>query len=292
MSVPSPFLRPSVPDAEQLSGIRDLTERIATEDGRDPLSDQALTRLSSASVEHVLATRAGAVVGYAQLDGESLEIAAEADVAGGLLDEFAGRHVLVWSHGASSRLTATLESRHFTVVRELHQLRRPLTGPIDLADVPAGVDIRPFVRDQDEDAWVAVNAAAFEHHPEQGRWTRADLAAREQESWFDPSGFLMAWKAGELLGYHWTKVHPDGAGEVYVIGVAPQAQGIGLGAVLLQRGLAHLRERGCAEVLLYVDGDNTGAMRLYERYGFRPHDLDVQWASPEVDPQVVTRDGE
>jgi mycothiol synthase len=67
---------------------------------------------------------------------------------------------------------------------------------------------------------------------------------------------------------------------VYVLGVDPSAQGLGLGAVLLLRGLAYLRERGCPDVLLYVDASNTGAMRLYERYGFRQHDLDVQWHSP------------
>jgi mycothiol synthase len=149
---------------------------------------------------------------------------------------------------------------------------------------PAGVDIRTFAVGTDEDAWVAINAAAFAHHPEQGSWTRVDLEARERDDWFDPSGFLMAWRGDDLLGFHWTKIHPDGAGEVYVIGVAPQAQGLGLGLVLLQRGLAYLREQGCPEVLLYVDGDNTGAMRLYERNGFRRHDLDVQWAAPGATP--------
>jgi mycothiol synthase len=276
-----PFLRPSVPDAQQLAGIRALIARIAAEDGREPLSDQALTHLSSASVEHLLTTRDGEVIGYAQLDGDSLEIAAEPAAAGALLDRFRGRHVLVWSHGASSQLATVLRERDFTTMRELHQLRRSLSDPIDPPQIPDGVDIRQFVRDRDEDAWVAVNAAAFAHHPEQGGWTRADLQSRENEGWFDPSGFLMAWRGAELIGFHWTKVHPDGAGEVYVIGVAPAAQGIGLGAVLLQHGLAYLRGRGCPEVLLYVDGDNTGAMGLYERYGFRPHDLDVQWAPPD-----------
>ena len=74
-------------------------------------------------------------------------------------------------------------------------------------------------------------------------------------------------------------MHPDGAGEVYVIAVAPGAQGTGLGAVLLRQGLAMLRERGCEQALLYVDGDNTGAMRLYERYGFTSYDLDIQWSA-------------
>ncbi|MDT4940793.1 MAG: mycothiol synthase, partial [Pseudonocardiales bacterium] len=80
-----------------------------------------------------------------------------------------------------------------------------------------------------------------------------------------------------LLGYHWTKVHPDGLGEVYVLGVAPAAQGLRLGPALLVRGLHYLAERGCPAVLLYVDGDNPGARRIYDRGGFREHDLDVQW---------------
>jgi mycothiol synthase len=227
----------------------------------------------------VLSVRDGAVIGYAQLDGDSLEIAAEPDVLSGLLGRFRERRVVVWSHGRSSRLGAVLESHGFTPVRELHQLRRSLTDSVEVPPAPDGVDIRPFSPGYDEDFWLAVNAAAFANHPEQGRWTREDIEARESEPWFDPSGFLLAWRGGELVGFHWTKIHPDGAGEVYVIGVAPQAQGLGLGGVLLQRGLAHLRARGCAEVLLYVDGDNTGAMRLYERSGFHRHDLDVQWRS-------------
>jgi mycothiol synthase len=124
-----------------------------------------------------------------------------------------------------------------------------------------------------------VNSAAFVDHPEQGAWTRSDLEAREREPWFDPSGFLMAWRDAELAGFHWTKVHSDGVGEVYVIAVAPSAQGTGLGAVLLLRGLALLQARGCTEVMLYVDGYNTGAMRLYERYGFAAYDLDIQWSA-------------
>ena len=36
--------------------------------------------------------------------------------------------------------------------------------------------------------------------------------------------------------------------------------------------------KGVDEVLLYVDDDNTGAMKLYRRYGFHDHDLDVQYA--------------
>jgi mycothiol synthase len=127
------------------------------------------------------------------------------------------------------------------------------------------------------EVWLRTTAAAVAAHPEQGGWTHADLAAREAESWFDPAGFFLAWQGETLLGFHWTKVHPDGAGEVYVLGVDPSAQGMHLGGALLDIGLHHLAERGCPHVLLYVDDTNTGALRLYERAGFTRHDLDAQW---------------
>lgn len=279
--MPSPTVTtPTALDEATEFAVRELIAEVAREDGRDPLSDQALTQLRSPNMSHAIARDGDSVVGYAQLDDTSLEVVARADAIDALLEAFAGRDLRVWSHGRGSRLSAALSRRHFVAVRELHQLRRPLTDPVVTLEAPDGVSIRPFVPGQDEEAWVAVNAAAFAAHPEQGRWTVGDLAAREREDWFDPSGFLMAWRDAELIGFHWTKIHDDGAGEVYVIGVSPAAQGLGLGKVLLQSGLASLQQRGCTEVLLYVDGDNTAAMRLYERSGFHSHDLDVQWAAP------------
>jgi mycothiol synthase len=277
--VPLNLARPAQPDTDQLTALGALIGELAAATGRDPLSDQALTQLASPSAEHVLACDGDDLVGYGQLAGGSLEIAARPEAVGPLVDAFADRSVLVWSHGRSSSLTSALDERGFVRERELYQLRRPLTDPIEVLPVPDGVTVRRFVVGSDEDQWVRVNAAAFAHHPEQGSWTRADLEAREGDAWFDPAGFFLAVRGDELLGYHWTKVHPDGAGEVYVIGVDPSAKGLGLGKVLLLVGLAWLRERGCPEVLLYVDATNTGARRLYEHYGFREHDLDVQWRS-------------
>jgi mycothiol synthase len=280
--VPAPTVTTTTPDSATVAAVRELLDRVAREDGREPLSDQALTRLASSGVEHAVARTDGRVIGYAQLDGDSLEIAAEPGAIGELLDVFAGRPVLVWAHGRGSRLTAPLTARGYVARRRLHQLRRDLDQPLDAPPSPESITIRPFVVGEDENAWLAVNATAFADHPEQGSWTRADLEAREREPWFTPSGFLMAWRDGELLGFHWTKVHPDHVGEVYVIATAPAAQGTGLGTALLLHGLDWLREQGCTQVLLYVDGYNVGAMRLYERYGFAEHDLDVQWAAPEL----------
>ncbi len=272
---------PDALDEPTAAAVRALAEQVARDDGRDPLSDQAHTQLASAGVRHAVARDGD--------DGRRVRAARRRvrsrsprcpRPSTSCSTRSADDDVRVWSHGRNSRLAAAFRERGLTAVRELHQLRMPLAAPDGDVAVPDGVDVRAFVPGRDEDAWVQVNAAAFATHPEQGRWTRADLEAREREPWFDPAGFLMAWRDAELVGFHWTKIHPDGAGEVYVIAVAPSAQGLGLGRVLLQLGLDSLYRRGCREVLLYVDGDNTGAMRLYERTGFRPHDLDVQWALP------------
>src|SRR5439155_24901351 len=148
--------------------------------------------------------------------------------------------------------------------RVLWQMRRSLFAPVAEPDMPDGVQLRAFRPGVDDEAWVALNAAAFAGHPDQGRWTLADLRIRYQEPWFDPAGFLLAERAagGVLLGFHWTKVHgqphvhvhppaPDVAphahepiGEVYVLGVHPSANGTGLGTALTLAGLRYLRAKG------------------------------------------------
>ena len=154
--------------------------------------------------------------------------------------------------------------------------------------LPADVRVLPFRPGRDEGAWLHVNARAFADHPEQGSWTAEDVRLREGEPWFDPAGFLLAWRGdpdagGVLLGSHWTKIHPpgeaaeDAVGEIYVLGVDPEAQGMRLGQALTDLGLAYLRGRGLRQALLYVEEDNAAAVRLYESRGFTRHAVDVSW---------------
>jgi mycothiol synthase len=271
--------QPDLLDGAARTGVLRLAETIESRDGAPPLSDQALTQLGSSHVTHLLAGSGPEVSGYAQLAGSTLEIAGDQASVHELLDAALALRpdLLVWSHGQRSPLRAVLAERGFNAMRVLHQLRRPTSAPVADSPIPGGVSVRAFVVGQDEDAWVRVNAAAFATHPEQGGWTVDDLLVREREPWFDPAGFLVAERDGVMIGYHWTKVHGDGLGEVYVLGVDPDAQGLKLGAALLVAGLRLLAGRGCPEVLLYVDDDNAAAMRLYERFGFEHFDTDVQW---------------
>ena len=137
--------------------------------------------------------------------------------------------------------------------------------------VPAGVTIRTFRPGQDEAGWLAVNAAAFASHPEQGAVTAADLAARMAEPWFDPAGFFVAERGGAMVGFHWTKQHPDRLGEVYVLGVAPEGHRQGIGRGPAATGLRHLRQRGNATVQLYVEADLRSRRRALLELWLRHH---------------------
>jgi mycothiol synthase len=140
------------------------------------------------------------------------------------------------------------------------------------------VAVRSFVPGEDEAAVVRVNKRAFAWHPEQSRLDTSELRLLETQPWFDPKGFLLAVDpAGRLLGFHWTKMHPEGLGEVYVLAVDPDAQGTGLGTALTVAGLAYLRDRGAPEAMLYVDSDNGPALATYHRLGFTHHHTDVEF---------------
>ncbi|POH56920.1 mycothiol synthase [Arthrobacter glacialis] len=200
--------------------------------------------------------------------------------------------IKAWSHGDHEAAADLAASYGYRAIRELWRMRLVRQAPQFAQPVepvqadyptPDGVSLRTFVPNQDEDAWLAANAAAFAHHPEQGSLTRSDLRARMDEDWFDPAGFFLAVNgADEILGFHWTKIHPARSGqaamgEVYVVGVTPAAQGMGLGKTLTRAGIDYLHNAGLRAIMLYVDADNEAAVALYRKLGFAKWDSSVMY---------------
>ena len=62
-----------------------------------------------------------------------------------------------------------------------------------------------------------------------------------------------------------------GIGSIQNIGIVPGHRGLGLGTVLIERALEGFRRYGLREASLEVTADNTRAVRLYQRLGFRRH---------------------
>jgi mycothiol synthase len=258
-------------------------------DGVYPLSEDVVLRVRGGDGVHLLALSGDGLAGYAYLDPaeRSGELFVHPEHRrrghGTALLATAGEGPLrFWAHGDESGARIFAERNGFRRARVLWQMRRPLA---DLPDVPlpAGVTLRTFRPGHDEQDWLGVNARAFAHHPEQGRWTLEDLRLREAEPWFDPAGFLLAVDiADTMLGFHWTKVHPaSGAepaiGEIYVLAVDPQGHRRGLGAALSVAGLRHLAGAGLTQAMLYVDESNAAAVALYRGLGFEIHKADINY---------------
>ena len=283
-------------DDGQVTEIEALADRLTELDGVAPLSDHARLRLAgSNAVSHLLVRRSGSLTGYAQVEvaaegavapGTTTELAALDPETVGLLVDAAGHGapapLRIWGHGERSTASRALAALGLSIDRVLLQMRRSLVKPLDEPEWPDGVTVRTFVVGQDEQAWVDVNNAAFADHREQSRWTVADVVERERKPWFDPAGLFLAEQDGEVVGFHWTKVHDElpgqePIGEVYVVGVSPKMQGKRLGLALTLLGLRHLKDKGIATGMLYVDEPNAAAIRLYERIGFTRWDADTQF---------------
>jgi mycothiol synthase len=293
--------------ADEQQGVRELVSAATDFDGVAPVGEQVLRELGHDRTEHLLVAGAqpGAIAGYLNLSpprdggagmaelvvhpqarrrgiGTAMGRAAVAKTAGS--NQF-------WAHGTLEPARATASALGLVAVRELVQMRRSLRDAGDPVPPVPGVKIRTYEGTADDAELLRVNNAAFAYHPEQGGWTEVDLAERRSEPWFDPAGLFLAFgapdsdEAGRLLGFHWTKVHPDrrGLGEVYVVGVDPAAQRRGLGQALTAIGIQHLARRlsGSAEptVMLYVESDNTAAVRTYERLGFAIYSVDTAYAT-------------
>ncbi|WP_232827195.1 mycothiol synthase [Jiangella endophytica] len=291
--------------AAEIAEVTALAERARAADGVAPFSDDLFPAARSGATTAALTARsdAGALAGAAYAAPQGDRLAAElvvdpalrghglgGELLAGLLAAVPGE-LWLWSHGDHPAAAALARRHGLARARELLQLRRRIApGSLPEPVLPDGVRLRPFVVGRDEAAWLEVNNAAFDWHPEQGGQTLDDIRSAEAASDFDPAGFLLAVDADDrLLGFHWTKVHPhdpnpgpDGVdepiGEVYVLGVAPAAHGRGLGGALTEAGLRHLADvAGVRTVTLYVEGDNTAAVRLYERSGFTRHAVDVAY---------------
>jgi mycothiol synthase len=309
--------------AHERAEVEAIDRAAAVADGVSALDDQVRLDLQygDGNVRHLLARVPGgdAVIGYAHLrftDASVLQDARSAverpdrtltlpapPVGHLLVDPLFRRNgvgtallariqaaapagVRLWAHGDLPAARALAERAGMNRTRELWRMERELTTPLAAPSYPTDVTVRPFEVGVDEALWLTVNALAFADHPEQATVSADGLAQRMAQPDFDPAGFFLAERNGNLVGFHWTKVHPAGdlsprpVGEVYVLGVHPGAQGLGLGKALTLTGLRYLQSRGLSEVVLYVERDNAAAVAMYTRLGFTRAAVDVVYATP------------
>ncbi|MGY3128100.1 mycothiol synthase [Agrococcus sp. UYP33] len=262
---------------------RALAAACAAHDGVPPFNDQALVELERGERRTIGDAEALAVI--SDRDRE-VELAVAPDARGQGRGGDLARRVAAelgafeaWSHGDLPAAQAIAASLGMARVRTLLQLRAPVPAA-DGADDRLPDGVRAF-EPADASALLALNAAAFADHPEQGRMSADDLAARMAEPWHDDANLVVADGAdpstpGALDAFAWVK--PDGdVAELYVLGVSPTRQGAGLGQRMLAAAFVRMRALGAMTAHLYVEGDNAPALALYERAGFDRWAIDVRW---------------
>ena len=272
---------------DQRGEVQRFVRFVSSHEGEPALSEYKEMRLDGRvdAREQVVLGPNGEVVGYGQAAWHrgtgatpghwAVEVAVHPDFR----DTAAARELIEAFRLGSDDAGVTLWARSSYVAdaarsigwrrdRELLEMRRSL--PIDCLDASfTGFNLSTFRMGVDEAAWVEANNAAFAGHPENGSMTRRDLEDRIAQPWFDANGFFLVWDGDDLAASCWTKIHDDGVGEIYIIGVVPGWEGYGLGRSLICHGLEYLgRTRHIAMAKLFVEADNDRAVGLYAGMGF------------------------
>ncbi|HJR92472.1 MAG TPA: mycothiol synthase [Acidimicrobiia bacterium] len=276
-------VRPIVPAADG-DGLRRLADREARPDGLTKLSESKALSLLNGSGQGFLIEERGEPVAFVSI----LDTANTGEWAIEVLTENPASHVGPLLEAViDSAPAAGVDSIRWWVYGD-HAAHVPaefgfeperrllfMTRPLPAAERPRfedSIELTAFRPGIDDVAWLEGNNSAFAGHPENGALTRADLDARMATEWFSADGFRMAWSGprqnGNLAGFCWTKIHPTGEGEIYIIAVVPGHEGRGLGRQLVLEGMRHLAERGCRRVVLYTESDNERAVSLYRSLDF------------------------
>ena len=148
---------------------------------------------------------------------------------------------------------------------------------------------------RDISALAALEPALFADDAWSERTWWAELAGRPRRS------YVISEQSGTVVGYAGIDCGGEVA-DVMTIAVAPEAQGQGLGTVLLHWLIADARRSGARYLMLEVRADNIVAQRLYSAAGFamltsrrryyQPGDVDAHIMRMQLlDPTETTAEG-
>jgi ribosomal protein S18 acetylase RimI-like enzyme len=167
--------------------------------------------------------------------------------------------------------------RNFMLVEKVESLGRELFGP----PAPAGIAFERW-SEQQMDSAAQLIARAYRGHvdSEINDQYRSPIGARRFlhnivqypgcGAFYQPAAMMaIDLKTREICGISLTSLVDASVGHITQICVTPERRGQGIGSELLWRSIQSLCEAGCEAVSLTVTAANTGAVRLYERIGFR-----------------------
>lgn len=182
---------------------------------------------------------------------------------------------------------AFAEARGYAPVRYGFLMRRDLAEPIPDVPLPSGLEIRPVAAEDHRAIWDA-DVDAFRDHWEASVRNDDDFIQFFRNPDLDTTLWQVAWAGDEVAGSIMNTIYPEENVQVGLdvgwldhVSVRRPWRGRGLASALIVRSLAVLKGRGMAFAALGVDAENpTGALGLYERYGFFRHQEWVTFRKP------------
>lgn len=184
------------------------------------------------------------------------------------------------------RLQSAWRNHGFEFLRRYYTMRMQISSAPTISAIP-GVEIKTIDVDDPESVavWHKIHQDSFSKH--------FGFVPRELEKWrdlvindvfIDRSGVFMAFKNGEPVGFcECTDEYADeNKGYISILGVAQEHQGFGIGEALLRTGISHCASKGFTSMELNVDtGNETGALKLYEKVGLKPESSWIQLHRPK-----------
>ncbi|MFH0815579.1 MAG: GNAT family N-acetyltransferase [Methanobacteriota archaeon] len=187
--------------------------------------------------------------------------------------------VEIWIWDGAWQAREFLESLGYGLVRTSGIMGRQLAAPLKDAPSVEGVNI---VCSDLSAGDLAIqnrldNEAFKEHYNYRPRTMEETEFLLFKNPGLERPRMFFAMMGGEPVGYtiviedtKWREQKGEIRGWILDIGVLKSHRGGGIGAALMAFGLGALKDAGMAEAVLGVDAMNeTGALRLYERAGFK-----------------------
>jgi mycothiol synthase len=133
---------------------------------------------------------------------------------------------------------------------------------------PEGIELRPFVKAEQDRTVFEAHEEAFSDHwghtPGTFERWQHDVSGSED---LDPALWFLAWDGDQIAGYSLCR-YRMGTGWVGTLGVRRPWRKRGLGEALLLHSFGEFYRRGTQTIGLGVDAENpTGATRLYKKAG-------------------------
>ena len=179
---------------------------------------------------------------------------------------------IITSEDVAEEMISAYAEKGFTLIFAEKVMRYDLTRPLPQVSSPPEVSYLTW-NTQNIPAFFSAYEAAFRERPGFPGWSEEEWRDRVAgDPAFRPDLSLVALIHGQAAGFVTNEEESDNPGRGYLsqVGVHPQWRGQGLGSILVMRSLQAWQEARKEEVILHVNVNNPGAIRLYEQLGFVP----------------------